>query len=256
MRGVFAWLIVSLFCVAGTAQAETYRLHYEAAILGSVVLGQADYEVTANATRYGVRASLRTSGAARIFDQTEITATTSGAVAGAALTWGRYDLSHAYAGHKFRRTQMNHAGAAVTAEIAPRYGSMGQPPATTAQQNTSLDPLTAVFALGRQIGAARACTGQVLVFDGRQHYRLSVAPRGQGNFTGGGYNGPALTCVFRYEPISGFTMSAQDRAHIPQAEAIFALPAQPGFAAPLRLSVPTPVGAAQLDIRTYQQLAS
>ena len=41
-----------------------------------------------------------------------------------------------------------------------------------------------------------------------------------------------------------------------QAEAIFALPAQPGFAAPLRLTVPTPMGAAQLNLRSYQQLAS
>jgi hypothetical protein len=109
-----------------------------------------------------------------------------------------------------------------------------------------------MFALGRQIGAARACRGAVLVFDGRQHYRLSVAARGQGNFNGGGYNGPALNCQFRYEPIAGFGASF-NRSNIPVADAWFALPAQAGFAAPLRLTVPTPLGAAQLDLRGYER---
>jgi hypothetical protein len=244
-----------LLCFAPQARAETYRLHYEAAVLGVVVLGQADYEVTANPTRYGVRASLQTAGAARIFDQTQITAATGGTIAGSALTWSRYDLSDAYAGHKFRRVQLNHTGASVTSQVAPHYVDMGRPPASAAQQGASYDPLTAVFALGRQIGAARACTGSVLVFDGRSHYRLAVSPRGQGNFNGGGYNGPALTCVFTYTMIAGFSV-AEQHAHIPQAEAIFALPAQASFAAPLRLTVPTPVGNAQLDVRTYQQLAN
>jgi hypothetical protein len=92
------------------------------------------------------------------------------------------------------------------------------------------------------------------VFDGRGHYRLSVSPKAQGTFNGGGYNGPALSCNFRYEPIAGFTFSAQERSSIPVAEAWFALPAQGGFAAPLRITVPTPIGAAQLDLRGYEQL--
>ena len=251
-RVLFGFLAAALFGVTG-AHAETYRLQYQAVILGGVVLGDVSYEVTSNAASYGVRASVRTAGAAQIFDQTQISATTGGAIAGNGLVWGRYDLTDAYAGHKFRRTQMTHAGAAVTSQVTPRYTDMGRPPATAGQQSGSYDPLTAIFALGRQIGAARACSASVLVFDGRQHYRLTVTPRSQGNFSGGGYNGPSLTCAFSYQPIAGFTLTPQQRAHIPQAEAIFALPAQPGFAAPLRLSALTPVGTAQLDIRSYQK---
>lgn len=239
--------------VVAPARAETYRLNYEAAVLGVVVLGTASYEVTASPARYAVRANLRTSGLARMFDQTEITATSTGTVSGASFAWSRYDISHAYSG-KFRRIQMNRAGAGVTAQIAPAYGDMGTPPATAAQQGGSYDPLTGVFALGRQIGAARACQGSVLMFDGRQHYRLSVSPISQGTFNGGGYNGPALNCRFRYEPISGFSTNV-DRGSIPTAEAWFALPAQSGFAAPLRLTVPTPLGAAQLDLRGYERIA-
>lgn len=237
--------------IAAPAQAETYRLEYEAAVLGVVVLGAARYEVAATPTRYAVRANLRTSGLARLFDQTEINAASAGSVSGGAIAWSRYDLSHAYAG-KFRRVQLVRSASGVAAEIAPNYRDMGRPPASPAQRLGSYDPLTSIFALGRQIGVARACRGSVLVFDGRQHYRLSVAPRAEGEFEGGGYRGPALACQFRYEPIAGFD---DDLDSAPVAEAWFALPAQPGFAAPLRLTVPTPLGAARLDLRGYERIA-
>ncbi len=237
---------------ASPARAETYRLNYEAAVLGVVVLGNASYEVTSSASRYAVRANLRTSGLARMFDQTEITATSTGSISGANIGWTRYDISHAYSG-KFRRIQLNRGAGGVTAQIAPNYTDLGRPPASAAQQNSSLDPLTGVFALGRQIGAARACQGSVLVFDGRQHYRLSVSPIAQGTFNGGGYRGPALNCRFRYDLIAGIGRDV-DRNRIPVADAWFALPAEASFAPPLRLTVPTPVGQAQLDLRGYERI--
>lgn len=254
MLRVLGLLVIGAVMFAAPARAETYRLHYEAAVLGVVVLGEASYEVTANANRYAVRANLRTSGLARMFDQTEINATSIGAFNGSTPNWTRYDLSHAYAS-KFRRVQLNRAAGAVTRAISPDYRDWGTPAASTAQQIGSYDPLTALFALGRQIGFARACRGSVLVFDGRGHYRLAVSAKSQGTFNGGGYNGPAVECNFRYEPIAGFSMSAQQRAQIPVAAAWFALPAQAGFAAPLRFTVPTPLGAAQLDLRRYEQVA-
>lgn len=245
--------VAAVCAFAAPANAETYRLNYEAAVLGVVVLGTASYEVTASPTRYAVRANLRTSGAARLFDQTEITATSTGSISGGSINWTRYDLSHAYAS-KFRRIELNRGSGGVEATIAPNYSNQGTPPASDAQRRGSYDPLTGLFALGRQIGVARACQGSVLVFDGRLHYRLAVSPISQGTFNGGGYDGPALNCRFRYEPIAGFD-SNDTTGPIPTANAWFALPAQPGFAAPLRLTVPTPVGNAQLDIRGYERVA-
>lgn len=238
---------------APSARAETYRLSYEAAVLGVVVLGTARYEVAATPARYAVRANVQTTGLARLFDRTEITATSTGSVSGTTIGWTRYDISHAYA-QKFRRIRMDRAAGGITAAIDPSYGDMGRPAATRAQQNGSYDPLTAVFVLGRQIGAARACTGAVLVFDGRQHYRLGVSPRAQGTFNGGGYNGPAVSCTLRYEPIAGFSDNAE-LSNLPTAEIWFALPQGGGFAPPLRLTVPTPLGQARLDLRRYERLS-
>jgi hypothetical protein len=248
-----AFVIAAACMLIAPARAETYRLNYEAAVLGVVVLGTASYEVTANANRYAARANLRTSGLARLFDQTQITAASTGSLSGADIAWTRYDISHSYS-NKFRRIQLNRGGAGVTAEITPTYGNMGSPAASAAQQRGSYDPLSGVFALGRQVGAARACRGSVLVFDGRQHYRLAVAPNSQGTFNGGGYNGPAVSCQFRYEPIAGFSDNF-DRSRVPAAEAWFALPEGASFAPPLRITVPTPLGQAQLDLRSYERTA-
>ncbi len=250
---LLAFFVAAACLLIAPARAETYRLNYEAAVLGVVVLGTASYEVTANANRYAARANLRTSGLARLFDQTDITAAVTGSFSGANIGWTRYDISHAYAS-KFRRIQMNRGSGGVSADITPSYGDMGSPAASASQQSGSYDPLSGLFALGRQIGVARACRGSVLVFDGRQHYRLAVSPRSQGTFNGGGYNGPALLCQFRYEPIAGFSANF-DRSSVPAAEAWFALPDEPGFAPPLRLTVPTPLGAAQLDLRSYERLS-
>jgi hypothetical protein len=252
MRRFFSIALTVWLIAAAPAAAETFRLRYEAVILGVIALGEAGYEVTASPNRYAARASLRTSGAARLFDQTNISAAVSGSLSGAAIQWERYDLSHAYA-HKFRRTSLRREAGAVVAEVTPPFRDMGAPPASVSQQAASFDPLTGLFALGRQVGAARACRGSVLVFDGRGHYRLTVVARGgQSRFRGGGYDGPGLTCTLRYAPIAGFNMSAAQRARIPEGEILFGLTGQSGFAPILRLTAPTPIGPAQLNLRSYE----
>lgn len=245
-------VMAALFgCFLGAAHAETYRMTYQAVVLGVVELGAAEYEVTDTPTTYTVRSTLRTSGLARLFDQTDITATANGVHVGDALSWSRYNLNHTY-GQKRRQTALARDGRGVAATISPRYSNQGFPPATAQQQSDSFDPLSAVFALGRRVGLSRGCEGSVLVFDGRQHYRLSVAPRANGTYNGGGYEGPAVLCQFRYTPISGFSRDF-DRAGVPLGQIWFAMPAQPGFAAPLQLIVPTPLGEGQLNLASYQR---
>lgn len=236
----------------GNASAETYRLQYNVAMLGGLELGTASFEVSDTPTRYNISASVRTIGVARLFDDTDIVATTSGVVSAQGLAWTRYEIAHAYAG-KFRRTRLDRAVGVVTSEVTPAHSDLGDPSASAAHQRASYDPLSALFALGRQVGASRTCRGSVLVFDGRQHYRLAVSGIGvQAEFAAGNYQGPAVTCEFRYEPIAGFDLTEEERARIPVGEAVFALQPQAAFAAPLRLSVPTPIGAAVVEIRDYQ----
>lgn len=246
-----ALAVVALACVT-PAHAETVRLEYEASVLNMVTLGRAALSARIGASEYTSEASLSTSGLAALFDDTRITARAGGRVSGAALGWTRYELQHAYA-RKSRAIAMHRAGAQVTAIITPRFGDMGSPPASAAQQAASHDPLTALLAMSRAVGRGRACAGSFPVFDGRQHYQLVLSPAARGHYRGGGYEGEAIVCALRYRPVSGFkSMSAAENARIPEARIWFADPAVAAFAAPLRITVPTPLGEGRIDVKRFE----
>lgn len=251
MRLIVGIVFGLVLACARPALAETYTLDYEAAVLGVVVVGEAHYSIDADADGYEVRSTLRTSGLARLFDQTDITASSQGAITQEGLSWRRYSLAHNYA-QKSRRTTMTRSASGVALDIAPQYGNMGSPPASADQRYGSHDPLSAVFALGRQVSRAGSCQGAVRVFDGRQHYRLSLTPKGVGTYSGGGYDGRAISCYFHYQPIAGFNRDF-DRSNIPTAVIWFAMQDDASFAPPLRLTVPTPLGEARLDLRGFQR---
>lgn len=252
MKALHVLLVVLILLVAPRAHAETYRLRYEAQILGLLTIGAASYEVSvAQGGGYAAQGGVQTSGVARLFDQTSIRASASGQVGARGVVWANYLLVHAYA-NKSRRVDMRRTPGDIETIIAPRYGNMGTPPATPAQRANSYDPISALFALGRQVAATQSCSGRVLVFDGRQHYRLATSGGVRGTFNGGGYQGPALRCALRYEALAGYTDLAEAR-RAPEAEAWFGLGGD--FAPLLQLTIPTPLGPARLDLRGYERRA-
>jgi hypothetical protein len=242
-----ASLAAALFCAA-PAHAATFTIEYDASILNVVQLGKMSLSGKIAAPAYDAKASVQTAGLAALFDDTKISVSSSGAVEAQGLSWRRYDLSHAYA-KKFRKIGMERTPAGVSTTITPKYNDMGTPPASDAQKKAARDPLSSLVEMGRAVGASKKCEGTYATFDGRGYYLLVLSPKGQGTYKGGGYDGAALICTLKYAPTAGFKpMSAAERAKIPQAEIWFADPVG-GFAAPLRLEVPTPVGAGRLDIK-------
>ncbi len=234
----------------GLAHSQTVRLVYGASLMNVVPLGEAHVNVTFQNRAYDLRASLRTGGFARLFDDTSIKVNASGVVVASALGWQRYGLEHAYAG-KFRRIAMTRSAGTVASEITPRFSSMGEPPASPVEQLASHDPLTGFVAMARAVGAQGACAGDFRVFDGREHYRLVLSPKARGRYEGGGYSGAAIVCSLRYVPVSGFKpLTPNQRARIPVGEVWFATPAVNGFSAPLRIAAATPVGELRVDLRS------
>ncbi len=248
MKGLFAAAAVVMAMFAPHADAEVFRMQYEARVLGLLTIGEATYEVRFAGGRYEASAGVATAGVAALFDQTQITSASAGALNERGPSWASYTLDHSYA-NKSRRIELSRDTAGVHAQINPPFGNMGDVPATPAQQTSSHDPVTALFALGRQVAASGACNGRAFVFDGRQHYRLALGGGTRGTFNGGGYNGPALRCSLRYEPIAGYT-DVMEAREAPLAEVWFGMPG--GFSPLLQLTVPTPLGAAQLDLRRYE----
>lgn len=246
---LFGWVLC-----AGSAAAVQFELEYEAAIHTVVVLGKAQLRGQAGASAFSFSGGLQTTNFGALFDDTRLTVASNGTASTGALRMNAYSLVHNYA-KKSRRTILRRGPAGVQPTAIPAYKDLGDPPASLAQINASNDPLTSILALAIEVGRSRACQGRASVFDGRQHYALSLRAATRGTYRGGGYSGDALICRMRYEPISGFKpMGAAERARIPEATIWFAAgaPAGAGFAPPLRIAVPTPLGEARLDLKKYK----
>ena len=67
-----------------------------------------------------------------------------------------------------------------------------------------IDPLSALFALGRRDGK-NPCTGRFHVFDGLDVYDLKLAQEGAARVRNRSYAGPAIKCRMIYVPIAGMS---------------------------------------------------
>jgi hypothetical protein len=248
--------LAAIVGLAAPAHAAKFDIEYDASILNVVTLGKVTLKGAVEASSFTADAGVKTSGLAALFDQTDIAATSGGAVGAGGLEWSRFSLLHRYSKigkpQKSRQVSLTRAGAKVTESVTPKYGSMGDPVATAAQKASAKDPVSAFVSMGLDVGKSKACGGRYQYFDGKQVAALVLSPRSTGAYKGGGYDGKAIVCNMKYEPIAGFkAMTAAERAKIPSGEIWFAEPNASGFAAPVRIEIPTPVGPARLDIKRF-----
>jgi len=252
-----AALVMAAPALVGGAHAATFDAEYDASILNVVTLGKLTLKGATGPQSYSAAATVQTTGLAALFDDTKLSAQSAGVVAGSAPQFSTYSLNHQYAKpggkQKSRTVQMQRTAGGVSAVAKPTYSSLGAMPATTAQKNASNDPLTVLVALSAAVGASKGCAGRYLAFDGLYHYAIALSPNTSGTYNGGGYNGKAIVCTIKYEPIAGGkAVTAAERAKIPAGEAWFGEPGASGFAPLLRIEVPTPVGPARLDVKKLQ----
>lgn len=125
-------------------------------------------------------------------------------------------------GRKGERLRVNYAGAEVTGvEIVPAWTA--EPdivPVRKAQLVRSLDPLSAVFLLGRTKNGksdASLCQRTIPVFDGRMRYDLILSHRKTVQVKNEGaarYTGPVVVCRVKYVPISGHKPDHANTVHL------------------------------------------
>jgi hypothetical protein len=239
--------------LAPTAAAQTFQLEYGGRAYGVVPLGRAEIEVSVDSDSYEITAGLASSGLVDLFERTRLTASAFGVMQAGTPAWETYALDHHYSG-KHRRVFLNRTAEGVEAVISPTYRVWGDPPATAAQQAASRDPLSSLMALGAHVGANRRCDGVFPTFDGRFHYRLSLSGGRVARFREGGYDGPALRCTLRFEPVAGYERDEGGDGGTPaRGEIWFALLDDSAFAPPLRVTAPLPLGGASISLLSWRR---
>lgn len=186
-----------------TKQIEV-QLKADARLLGiPFELARGTMRATLEDDAYSVQADYRSSGFAN--DRNEAgRVTVSGLVEDGVLRPRSY-LSQESSGKK-RRIGIDFAANPVSVDVAPRWGSMGSPPASDAEKRQSVDPLTGLLELSLVTGRDRGqpCGGMVRIFDGKRRYDIRTSYDGQTTVSVPGYRGPAVRCRGQYVAVAGF----------------------------------------------------
>ena len=174
-------------------------------VLG-IKLVSARYKATLGNGHYDVYSDMKTSGLAAILKKQKLWS----------YSEGRYDKTdmkpdlhiQQNLNKKSRRIEVNYDydEEIIDQSVNPRFGSMGQPPATMEQAFASDDANTAmlkVLMAGHRL-ESEVCNENIPVYDGKQHYGLRMERQGYKTQKFNGEKYQAIECHVYFDPISGF----------------------------------------------------
>lgn len=135
-------------------------------------------------------------------------------------------------------------------------------PVTEAHKRGVLDPMTAsllrVPGTGNPLGPD-ACQGVTSIFDGRMRYELRLAYKRMETIKAKGYQGPSVVCALYFTPVAGYV---PDRTAIKylaaqrDIEVWFAPIAGTRLVAPIKVTIPTPLGTGMLEATDFTTIAT
>ena len=190
---------------AGTPMRMVYELDARAMILIIPATGRASFNVELKPNTYTIKSKVRTTGLADIFVNYDMELAASGYTRAGELKTSGY-VSQNRDGKKNRRVEMTMKKDGFTMTANPRFGNLGEPPATQEQAILANDPLTALitFALEPRPKGTDPCGGPLRVFDGRQLTYLHLENAGKANVKSPAWSGEAIECHVTMDKIAGY----------------------------------------------------
>lgn len=238
----------------GSALAQgRLEARYDATLAG-IKLGQGTWIVDAGDDQFMAVASGMTTGLARVFGKGEGTGASRGLVKGNEFSPTNYSSSMT-TGKKTEEVRIKlSAGAVKDFDVSPPTPpSSLRIPVTDAHKRNVFDPMTASLVRVPGSGDLLAqdnCRRHAGIFDGRMRYDLTMVFKRFDKVKVKGYEGQVLVCSIYFAPLAG---------HIPDRPAIKYLVAQRDMEvwlapisgtrvlAPIKLSIPTPLGTGELE---------
>jgi uncharacterized protein (DUF934 family) len=191
------FLIATLLAVAATAAvAQTTHSGTFDVRLAGVPAGVVSFSAVEDGRQYSAAALVESSGLAALVREVSYDARATGRITARGFVPERYQES-ANTGERVSRAVMEFLRGVpqVKSYDPPREPrSRDVDPAT---QGGTLDPMTALFALLRDVPRAEVCTLDVPVFDGRRASRVTTSgPKAEGG---------RIVCEGEYRRVAGFS---------------------------------------------------
>lgn len=242
MRHLAAALIL-LFCPLA-ARAQTARAHYAAYATGLNVF-RLDMDFTLTPRDYRMHLAFRTAGTVGFLIRAEQDTVVEGAFAGDRPAPRRFYSSGIFRGNP-RVTQIDYPKGQPEIRTLTPPNEQEREPVPPSDQAGTIDSLSAMARLVRQVNASGRCDGRSRTYDGRRLAELSartvgpetLEPTGRSSFSG-----TALRCDFEGRQLAGFKLD-DDRAKAQQprhGSAWFAATVPGGPLIPVRMQFETDV---------------
>ena len=252
---VRALVLAALLAAApAAAHAERFSLAYNGHAFGAAPVGKVWFDFTIDGDGYDVVSSVRSGGVLKMIGKQDVTGKSEGAIVRGMPQWTKY-VTTTETKRRSRTTTMTRSGDAVTVDVQPAYGGLGDPEANAQQKRASYDPLNVFMAMGMAAQRTKTCAGRYLTYDGRYVYEMVLSPdAGIQQVSEGGYKGLALKCKMQQVPLAGYDakQKAEQKQNPPTGALWFALVEGAQIAPPIRMLLPVPATKVNLTLSEWR----
>lgn len=234
--------ILLMLCCPAAARAQAVPAHYAAYSTGLNVL-RLDVEFAVNPRDYRVHVVYRTVGTVGMLFHAEQDTVAEGTFVGDRPAPRRF-FSYGHMRGRPRVTQIDYPRGQPEVRTLTPPNDEEREPVAPADQAGTVDTLSAMAQLVRQVNASGRCEGRSRTYDGRRLAELSARTAGQETLEPTGrssFAGAALRCDFEGRQLAGFRLDA-DRTtaqHPRRGSAWFAAARPGGPLIPVRMQFET-----------------
>ncbi len=201
-------ILAAALVLAAPAHAATLDADYALSSHGFHLL-DVDTRTQLTPAGYAITAHSRTVGLIGVLAHSDVTSVASGRFDGTRVRPDRYASTGRSRGAD-RTTQIAYPAHDPVVEVL-QPAEPERDPVPPADTRGSIDTLSAIVGLSRQVAETGRCDGTALLFDGHRLSRLDASTVGTEtvpNPSGAGFSGSALRCDFTSRQLGGFLHDA------------------------------------------------
>ncbi|MFD1198995.1 DUF3108 domain-containing protein [Brucella gallinifaecis] len=247
--------IASVSVVSSTHADDLYRTEYDISIFG-LSIARSAIETIVKGANYGVNGRFKTSGIARVFDDTDGTVYVAGRANQNKVTPSAFDLAYKH-GRKNKSTKIGFSGGNVTSsENVPPVKKREPWVEITPQDLINVsDPLSALMIPTRDPKAV--CNRILRVFDGQTRADIHLSFNGTESFTTKGFTGESVICSAKFVPLAGYQKGKKAIDYLANRSKItisFASLGNSGIYAPLVARIGTQLGTLKIEASRFEKI--
>ncbi|MCE7030789.1 DUF3108 domain-containing protein [Jiella avicenniae] len=254
----FRRIAISLAVLCGvvltpaTAPAAADRVvttEYGMALIG-LIIGKATFDTKIDGNSFSVKGRMSSAGLGQLVSKTGGTSQVSGRVTSRGFAPERYGLDYTSDGKRWSSDVSFRSGRVTGSNVSPKRSADEKPsyvPVQRSQLASVVDPLSGMMV--RTSDPASVCRRTLPLYDGWSRLDLKLSPKARRTVSLSGYDGDAVVCNVRIDPVSGYDKKSKGLRFLKNQtiELWFAPIARPDVFVPVYVRIPTTIGPLTLQ---------